>query len=55
MRKVWKKIKDLLVSITYSKTKEFDRLKRQVEKNKKKGGGKKKNKKVLYGREEKNY
>ncbi|MEJ5227702.1 MAG: hypothetical protein WHU56_07190 [Thermodesulfovibrio sp.] len=42
MRKVWKKMKDLLVSITFSKPKEFDRLQRKSEKSKKKGGEKKK-------------
>ncbi|MCS7203857.1 MAG: hypothetical protein NZ809_05360 [Thermodesulfovibrio sp.] len=28
MRKIWKKVKDLLISITFSKPKEFDRLQR---------------------------
>ncbi|MCX8033721.1 MAG: hypothetical protein N3A00_00195 [Thermodesulfovibrio sp.] len=36
MKKIWKKMKDLLVSITFSKPKEFDRLSRKSEKNKKK-------------------
>lgn len=41
MKKVWKKMKDLLVSITFSKPKEFDRLRKKPDKNKKKGGEKK--------------
>lgn len=41
MKKVLKKMKDLLISITFSKPKEFDRLFKK-EKNKKKGGEKKK-------------
>ncbi|MGB9710459.1 MAG: hypothetical protein ACPLZA_03040 [Thermodesulfovibrio sp.] len=41
MKKVWKKMKDLLVSITLSKPKEFDRI-CEKEKTKKKGGGKRK-------------
>ncbi len=41
MKKVLKKMKDLLISITFSKTKEFDRLQKKSEKNKKKGGEKK--------------
>lgn len=35
MKKVWKKMRDLLVSITFSKPKEFDRLSKKSEKNKK--------------------
>lgn len=35
MKKVWKKMKDLLISITFSKPKEFDRLSKKSEKNKK--------------------
>jgi len=42
MKKVLKKMKDLLVSITFSKPKEFDRLSKKSEKQKKKGGEKKK-------------
>ncbi len=41
MKKVWKKMKDLLVSITFSKTKEFDRLSKKSEKKQKKEVGKK--------------
>ncbi|WP_353684598.1 hypothetical protein V4D30_02050 [Thermodesulfovibrio sp. 3907-1M] len=41
MKKVWKKVKDLLVLITFSKPKEFDRL-CEKEKQKKKGGEKRK-------------
>lgn len=35
-------MKDLLVSITFSKPKEFDRLQKKSEKSKKKGGERKK-------------
>lgn len=35
-------MKDLIVSITFSKPKEFDRLSRKSEKNKRKGSEKKK-------------
>ena len=37
MKKGWKKIKDLLVSITISKPKEFDRLRQKSKKAKRKG------------------
>ncbi|WP_460176125.1 hypothetical protein [Thermodesulfovibrio hydrogeniphilus] len=42
MKKVLKKMKDLLVSITFSKPKEFDKLSKKYEKTKKKGGGSRK-------------
>jgi len=41
MKKILKKMKDLLVSITFSKPKEFDRLSERG-KSKKKGGDKRK-------------
>lgn len=47
MKKVLKKMRDLLVSITFSKPKEFDRLRQKTEKNKKKGGEQKNSKKPL--------
>lgn len=41
MRKVLKKMRDLLVSITFSKPREFDKLHQKSKKDKKKGGDKK--------------
>lgn len=40
MKKMWKKVRDLLVSITFSKPKEFDRIREKKQKSKRKGGGK---------------
>lgn len=41
MKKILKKVRDLMVTITLSKPKEFDRLRKKSDKGRKRGGDKK--------------